>query len=327
MVLLKQLDGFQGDAAGEGVAHEGRAVHQRFPRVVVVEAVVHLPVGHGDRVADITAGQRFAEYEDVREDQIRHKPVPGSAEAGGHFVEDQQDAVLVAKLSRPLQERKIVHAHAAGSLQKRFHDQAVQLFVPEPERFLEGRDSGGNVDHMRILSVSFQDKMIIFVVARFHGFKRIAVVGVGQREDLRPPHLSTIDIILKRHFQGDLHCHAPGVGKEAVVKIARKPALQPCGKLLHRFVSQAAQHYMGETVRLFFDSRGQHGMSVAVDDAPPGRDGVDHSMILRIEPDALRVRDVIRFVHGFHLLIRIPDHALPPVRETAESPGSLCVYG
>ena len=42
----------------------------------------------GDRVADVAAGERLAQHEDVRKHEIRDEAMPRPSEAGGHLIED-----------------------------------------------------------------------------------------------------------------------------------------------------------------------------------------------------------------------------------------------
>ena len=77
-------------------------MHQRVALVVAVEAAEDLFVGDRHRMSDITAGQRLAEHQNVRQDQIGHKAVARPAKAGGDLVENQQNAVLVAQLTGTL---------------------------------------------------------------------------------------------------------------------------------------------------------------------------------------------------------------------------------
>ena len=288
-------------------------MHERLVRVVIIEALIYFPVCHRDGMSQITAGQRFPQDEDVRLHLVRHEAVTGPAEAGGDLIEDKQHAVLVAQFPCLFQKGQIIHAHAAGSLQEGLHNHAVQILVAEFKCFFQSGDLCGDMEHMGTGSVSFQDKMIVFVVAHFHGPEGISVVGVGQGEHPGTVFLSAVDIILQRHFQGDFHRHAAGVGEKAVVQVSGKPLFQPVRELLHRLMGQAAQHHMGKMLCLRLDGSGQDRMAVAVDHAPPGGDRINHPVVFGIEPDALSVHDSVGIFHGFHLLIGIPDHLASPL--------------
>ncbi len=166
---------------------------------------------------------------------------------------------------------------------------------------------------MGTVSVGFQNKMIIFIVAHLHGFEGVAMVSMGEGQNPGPPHFSAVDIILKRHFEGNFHSHTAGIGEKAVVKITGKPFLQPVRELLHRLVGQSAQHYMGEMFRLRPDGFCENRVFIAMDYTPPGRDGIDHPVVFGKEPDAFGIRDFIRVFHCLHLLVRVPDHGkIPP---------------
>ena len=72
----------------------------------------------------------------------------------------------------------------------------------------QGRNLGGNVDHVAAGAVGLQDKVVILVVSGFHGFKGIAVVGVFESQRQSPLRFAPVHVILQSHFQGDLHSHA-----------------------------------------------------------------------------------------------------------------------
>ena len=70
--LFKELDGLEGHGAGQGVAHEGGAVHKGVVGVVAVEALIHPLVGHGDGVANERVYRGF--YSDDPDHAFMHGP-------------------------------------------------------------------------------------------------------------------------------------------------------------------------------------------------------------------------------------------------------------
>ena len=97
-----------GDAHRQRIAAEGRAVR----------AGGHALGRLGRRQAGAdreTAAERLGQRHDVGRDAgaLVGEQVAGAAHAGLHLVEDQQQAVLVAKFAQRPQERRLDHAHAA----------------------------------------------------------------------------------------------------------------------------------------------------------------------------------------------------------------------
>ena len=261
-------------------------------------------------MADVAAGQRLAEHQNVRQDQVGHKAVARPAKAGGDLVENQQHAVLVAQLTGTLQKRNVVHFHAAGALQQRLDDEAVQLVVIEGKGLFERGDLGRDMDDALFF---VEGEVIVLVVADLHRLEGVAVVGVLQCEDQRALfHLrmivALVGVVLQRHLEGDFDGHAAGIRKEAVVQIARQKFFQLSRQLFDRIVGESAQHDMAEIGGLLLNGGRQLGVLIAVDHAPPGGDGVNQLLILGVKMDALCLDDLIGRFHGFHLLIRIPDH-------------------
>ena len=81
------------------------------------------------------------------------------------------------------------------------------------------------------------------------------------------------------------------------------------GSCYTRLMRQSTQHHMAEMIRLFFDCRSKFRMFVSMNHAPPGRNRIDQFLIFCIQIHTIRIYNVIRFFHCFHLFIRIPDHA------------------
>ena len=276
-------------------------------------------VGHGGGVADVAAGEGLAQDENIRQHQVGNKSVPRPAKAGGHLIEDEQDAVLVAQLSGPFQEGDVIHPHPPGPLEQRLDQNAVELVVVLGKGFLQSGNFRGDMHHVPLVG---EGQVIVLVVTDLHGPEGIAVVGVLQGQD-HGAGRAQVDVILHRHFQGHFHAHAAGVGEEAVVQIAGQKLRQLVRQVLHRLVGQAAQHDVAELPRLRLDGGGQLRMLVPVDHTPPGGDGVDEGLVLGVEIDPLGVHDLVGRVHFLHLLIGIPDHSLTSSYRAARASGSI----
>ena len=235
-------------------------------------------------MADVAAGQRLAEHQNVRQDQVGHKAIARPAKAGGDLIEDQQHAVLVAQLAGALQKRNVVHFHATGALQQRLDDEAVQLVVIEGKGLFERGDLGRDMDDALFF---VEGEVVVLVVADLHRLEGVAVVGVLQCEDQRALfHLrmivALVGVVLQRHLEGDFDGHAAGIRKEAVVQIARQKFFQLSRQLFDRIVGESAQHDMAEIGGLLLNGGRQLGVLIAVDHAPPGGDGIDQFLILGV---------------------------------------------
>ena len=204
-------------------------MHQRMRGVVIVKAFIDLSVCHCDGMTDIAAGQSLAKDEDIRQNQIRRKAVSGTPESCGDFIENQEYAILIAKLARAFQKGNIVHPHTSRALQQRFYDKAVQAVMVFCKGLFEGVDLRGNVQDMTAFPIRLQNKVIVFIVPHFHGLERIAVIGVLQRQYHSAPVLSPVHVVLQRHFKGDLYRNAAGIREKAVIQIPGQPALEFLG--------------------------------------------------------------------------------------------------
>ena len=83
----------------------------------------------GGGQAEISAGQRLADADDVRADAgvVCGEQLAGAAEPGRDLVENQQHLVTTADVTQVAQIAGIVEAHAAGALHDGFDDHGRQL--------------------------------------------------------------------------------------------------------------------------------------------------------------------------------------------------------
>ena len=219
-------------------------MHEGVGGVVIIKGVKYFFTRHSCRVADVAAGERFAQHQNIRQHQVGNKAVSRAAKACGHFVEDQQHAVCVAQFPGSLQKSSVVHAHAARALQKGLDDHAIEAPVVDFKGPFQRVNLRGNVQHMLAGSVGLQHKVVVFIVANLHGLEGIAVIGVFQCEHHGALSFAAVYGILQRHFQRHFHGHAAGIRKECVIQIARQPALQLGGQFLRGHVGQPAQHHV-----------------------------------------------------------------------------------
>ena len=94
--------------------------------------------------------------------------------------------------------------------------------------------------------------------------------------------VALVGVVLQRHLEGDFDSHAAGVGKKAVVQIARQKFFQLGRQLFNRIVGESAQHDVAEIRGLLLNGGRQLGVLIAVDHAPPGGDGIDQFLILGV---------------------------------------------
>ncbi|MNZ73094.1 hypothetical protein D3C78_914950 [compost metagenome] len=92
-------------------------LHRVFRQVLVHEGVVDFLAGDHRAHRDGAVGDLLGDVHDVRGDAevFRAGVATHAAEGGDHFVEDQQDVVLVADLAQTLQVALRRHQHAGGT--------------------------------------------------------------------------------------------------------------------------------------------------------------------------------------------------------------------
>ena len=47
------------------------------------------------------------------------------------------------------------------------------------EGLLQGRNFRGDMDHVFLLAIGLQDKMIILIISHLHGLEGVPVIGMG----------------------------------------------------------------------------------------------------------------------------------------------------
>ena len=140
----QQVQAGQRGAAGQRIAHEGRAVHEQA-RVALADDPAHLGCSERRGQTHVAAGQGLAQAHDVGRNRcvLAGEQPAGAAKTGGDFVQYQQHAVLVAQPPRLAHIIGAVEVHSACSLHHRLHNQR-RGFVAHPlQRLLEHGDVGG----------------------------------------------------------------------------------------------------------------------------------------------------------------------------------------
>ena len=226
--------------------HQGKAV------IVTIKSVKDFVVCNGDSMSDITAGQGFSENQDVRKDKVGYKAVSGTSESCCNLIKNQKHIILIAQFSGTFQERNIIHPHAASALEQRLYDKAVQPVMIQFKCILKRRDLCRDMNDAFFF---IKSEMIIFVISDFHCLESVSVVGMFQSQHQRA-FPSLIGVVLECHLKRDFYCDTSRVRKEAVVQVTRKKFLKLIRKFFYRFMGETAEHYMAETVSLFFDGGG-----------------------------------------------------------------------
>ena len=175
-------------------------MHKGMVGIIVIKSGENTVVGNGDSVSQIAACQGFPQHQNIRLYHISNKAVSCPAKACGNFVKNEKHTILVTKLSGTFQKRNIIHAHTAGTLQKRFYNHAVQFLVIFCKSLFQCVYGGWNVYHMGAFAVGVQHKVIIRVIAYLHGFEGVPVVGMFQCQDHGALGVTLIDVILQCHF-------------------------------------------------------------------------------------------------------------------------------
>jgi hypothetical protein len=184
---LDQVDGRVGGGAGDRIAAVGIAVGAALPLRHQASLGDHRP----DRQS---RAQALRQRHDVR----RHAPVlarehaPAAADAGLHFVEDQQDAVLVAQRAQARQEA-IGRHHVAALALDRFHQDRGDIRC----RHAAFEQHADVVEHRRALVVAGEQGAIGIGVrhVRHAGHRRgeallLRVLAGGERQR---PHRASVE--------------------------------------------------------------------------------------------------------------------------------------
>ena len=125
-----------------------------------------------------------------------------------------------------------------------------------------------------IFSIYLQDEMVIFIIAYRHGFEGISMIGVVKCQYRTAVVFTGVYIILQGHFQSDFHGDTAGVGEKAIIQVAGQPVSKFFRQFLGRLVGKTTKHDVRKLCRLLADSIGDLRLMITIDNAPPGRYGI-----------------------------------------------------
>ena len=241
----------EGHGAGERVAAEGGAV-----------------VALGDFGGDLLAGEDGADGEaaaqalgaghDVRDNAVLLMAVEraGTAHAGLHLVEDEQDARFVAQRAHGLEILGLGGGHAALALHRLQQDRGGLIVDGGLERVQvvvrHLRDALGQQRAVR--------RLVVVVAGGRDGRQRAAVEGVIRGDDLVAVHALRVEV-LAGQLHGALVGLRAGVGEEDAV--GKRVRTQQRGQLRLRLNVEDVGRMQHAGVGLGDDRVGDDGMVVA----------------------------------------------------------------
>ncbi len=192
---------------------------------------------------------------------------PGTTEARGDLVADEQDAELVAQITDLAQVTVGLHQHAGGSLDQRLDDhggETVGMLGEQPAQVigvagarLPGVEEQRVVDRMEQVDAAHRDRS-----------ERVAVICVLEADEPGPLAFAALRPPLEGHLEGDLHRGRTAVGIEHAAQRPGRQRHQLLGQLDRRRVGEAEQRRVGDAIELVADGGIDGGVPMAVDVAP-----------------------------------------------------------
>ena len=297
--------------------------------------------GHCER--EDAARQPFRKAKDVRSDARfnAREEGSGSTEACHDLVEDEIDAVRVARAPEVVEELRRPHPHPAGTLHERFRDERGQgramlreVGLQRVARFLEN-DLGGAGAHFAPRIVRNCESLAakqqrpedrgheVSELTHPDGPERVAMVRVTKRANLGSLPFTTQKLGLERHLERDLHRGRAVVGEEAPGQAWWQPPQETRRQLKRGFVSESCEEHMIQRRRLTCQRIDQLRVTVAMHARPPTRNAVEYaasSLEDQIGPLAPDDRNRRGELVLFHLGKRMPD--MGNVHGNAVCPGS-----
>ena len=169
--------------------------------------------GRGER--QIAAGDALGEAQEIGRDRLllarEHRP--GAAEAGRDLVADEEHVVLGAELARGAQEAGRLQQHAGGALHQRLDDERGEL-VRRARRACCSSASivGAHAQHVE--EQRMEDLVEEIDAADADRADGVAVIGVGEREELLLLGAAALLLILEGDLERDLDGGRARVGVE-----------------------------------------------------------------------------------------------------------------
>ncbi|RMU89864.1 hypothetical protein ALP20_05453, partial [Pseudomonas coronafaciens pv. coronafaciens] len=349
VVLLEDIQGRQRSSAGQRVAGIAMRVQKRAQgRVVVIERVVHVVCGHAGRQRQIAAGQRLGQTQEIRANAglLTGEHGAGTAKANGNFIVDQVHAIAVAGFAQQLEIHRVIHAHAASSLNQGLDDHCRDTGVVLGEGLFH---RGKHIPRMLFPAHAFraviavrawhldgvqQQRLVGFGKQRHiadrhrrHGF---TVVAVGQGDEAFLLWLAAIEPVVKAHLQRNFYARRTVVGVEATRQTFGGELDQPLGQLDYWLMAETGQNHVLQLVDLILDALVDARVGMPEHVHPPRADSIQVALAFKVfEPYAFTTLDRYQrqiFV-VFHLGAGVPQDlevTLHPLVIEAhfQSPGS-----
>src|SRR3984957_11739688 len=236
---------------------------------------------------------------------------PGAAPAGHYLVGYEQNIRRFADPFHLLEHPGRIHQHPARAQDQRLHDKRCWTFMAN--RGLERIErrllmaSGWKRDGCHVEQQRSIGGVEHAARADRHRPDGVTVIGVLHHDDAAS-WLAYIVPVTERHFERHFHAGRATVGKENVLKAARRKFQDRRGDFFGRFVRKAGEYDLVELFGLFLNSTDDWRMAVAMGHDPPGCDRIDDpAAILRIEAGALPAHDLRHLALKRVLGERMPD--------------------
>ena len=330
VVFFEDIQRCQRRRTGQRVAGVAVRVQEGAQgRVVVVERAVHLFGGQAGGQRQVAAGQGLGQTEEVRADAglFTGEHGAGAAETDGDFVMDQVHAIAVAGFAQQLEVHRVVHAHAAGTLDQRLDNHCRDRVVILGQGLLHGGEHGARVffpahafgAQVAIRAwyldgveqqgfVGFGEQRHVAHRHRGHGF---AVVAVGQGHEALLVRLTAVEPVVKAHLQRHFDAGGPVIGVETPCQAFRRHLHQALGQFDHGLMAETGEDHVFELIDLILDALVDARVGMAEHIDPPGADGIEVALAFEVfQPDTFAAldRDQRQLFVIFHLGAGMPQH-------------------
>ena len=311
IVLLEDVQRGQGGRTRQRVAGVAVGMEEGAQgRVVVVEGAVNLVGGHTGRQGQVTAGQCLGQAQEVRGDTglLTREHRPGATEAHRDFVVNQVHAITVTGFAQQFKVHRVVHAHAPRPLNQRLdnhgghsgvvlgqgllhgHEHHARVFFPAHAVRAQVAIGAGHFDRVEQQRlVGFSEQRHIAHRHRCHG---LAVIAVGQGHEALFVRLTTVEPVVKAHFQRHFYAGRTVVGIKAAGQAVWRHLHQTLRQLDHRLMAEPGQNYVLQLIDLILDALVDARVGVPEHIDPPGTHSIQITLAFEVfEPHAFTALD------------------------------------
>lgn len=329
MIPFHDAQDGEGNGTAHGVACVGVAVDEGFMgAVVVVEGFVDFVGGDGEGHGHVACGESLGGAEDIRGNAgvFDGKEFPGTAESGGNFVVDEENAVFVAEGAEFPQIFRRVDAHACRTLENGFDDDGGGDFPVFFKGFLGAFKAFGAagfpgfavgtavaVEALEV-DVVHQHGVEDFGVhvhgAYGEGADGFAVVGFGEAHEAGSFGMAGLVVVLEGHFQSGFHGGGAVVMEGESGEALRQDFLQFPGQLYGGLVGEVGENDVFEPVDLVFQGLIDFRIGMAEEVAPPRGNDVQigfSSGVVEVDAFAVIDDDRGKYFIVLHLHGGVPD--------------------